>query len=156
VVFKAGDPRYTAVEQIAALDDNTDAQLVETALSRNIEILLATSAKDIGLVDAEGWLDRYRDVLDETLLTLNLQRGAQERVSLKLLVEELCNLWESETGLPAAAHGVVKDAYTSRVETDAGRFVTVAVEAMLPDKTWFVREDETRWRFGLPGACEHW
>jgi hypothetical protein len=124
-------------QQIAALDDNTDAQLVETALSRNIEILLATSAKDIGLVDAEGWLDRYRDVLDETLLTLNLQRGAQERVSLKLLVEELCNLWESETGLPAAAHGVVKDAYTSRVETDAGRFVTVAVEAMLPDKTWF-------------------
>jgi len=20
----------------------------------------------------------------------------------------------------------------------------------------FVREDETRWRIGLPGACEHW
>jgi hypothetical protein len=53
------------------------------------------------------------------------------------LVEELCQLWEQETGKPVTAHGFVKDAYTSRVETDAGRFVTAAVEAMLPDKSWF-------------------
>jgi hypothetical protein len=93
--------------------------------------------KQLSLTEAERWLQGYRDVLDKTLESLKVRRGAQERVSLKLLVEELCTLWERETGLPATAHGIVKDAYTHRAETDAGRFVTATVEAMLPDSAWY-------------------
>jgi hypothetical protein len=124
-------------QQIATLDDNTYGELAGTALPRNIEEFLANRVRSFGLADIEGWLLRYLDLLDETLRRLNTRRGAQERVSLKLLVEELCQLWEYETGLPAAAHGIVRDSYTHRVETHAGRFVTAAVEAMLPDKSWF-------------------
>ena len=46
---------------------------------------------------AERWLNGCWDVPLETLRTLSDRRGAQERVSLKLLVEELCNLYERET-----------------------------------------------------------
>jgi hypothetical protein len=127
----------TLSEQIETLDDNTDGQIFLTALHRHFDRSQTVASEDFGLVDAEFWLNGYWSGLVETLHTLDDQRGAQERVSLKLLVEELCQLWEQETGKPVTAHGFAKDVYTSRVETDAGRFVTAAVEAMLPDKSWF-------------------
>ena len=129
-------------EQIAMLDDNTDGQIELTALSCNFERSQTVASEEFGLVDTECWLNSYWDVLVETLNTLNDQRGAQERVSLKLLAEELCQLWEQETGKPVTAHGLAKDVYTSRVETDVGRFVTAAVEAMLPEKAWFEQHAE--------------
>jgi hypothetical protein len=75
-------------------------------------------------------------VLVEALHKLSDRRGAQERVSLKLF-EELCNLYERETGELVAAHGIKEDVYTSRAETKPGRFVRAAVEAMLPNQPWF-------------------
>jgi hypothetical protein len=117
------------------LDDATNSQIFDTALLRKFELSL--TAKYASLVKVERWLDGYRKVLDKTIQRLKARRGAQERVSLKLLVEQLCELWERETGLPATAHGIAKDVYTSRAETEAGRFVMTAVEAMLPDKSWF-------------------
>jgi hypothetical protein len=119
--------------QIETLDDNTDGQIELSAPCRNFDRSQTVASENFGLVDAECWLIGYWNVLVETRNTLNDQRGAQERVSLKLLVEELCQLWEQETRKPVTAHGLVKDVYTSRVETDAGRFVTAAVEAMLPE-----------------------
>jgi hypothetical protein len=127
----------TLFEKIETLDDNTNSQIALTALYRNFELSQTAASEEFGLLDAECWLNGYWNVLVETLNRLNDQRGAQERVSLKLLVEELCQRWEQETGKPVTAHGFVEDVYTSRVETDAGRFVTAAVEAMLPDKSWF-------------------
>jgi hypothetical protein len=127
----------TLFAQIEALDDTTDGEITLTALYRNFERSQTAASEEFGLLDAECWLNGYWNVLVETLNWLNDQRGAQERVSLKLLVEELCQLWEQETGKPVTAHGFVEDVYNSRVETDAGRFVTAAVEAMLPDKSWF-------------------
>jgi hypothetical protein len=119
-------------KQLHLVDDTTESQVADTALLRKFEMSCTT--KQLSLAEAERWLQGYRDVLDKTLERLKVRRGAQERVSLKLLVEELCALWERETGLPATAHGIVKDAYTHRAETDAGRFVTAAAEATLPDK----------------------
>jgi hypothetical protein len=130
------------LKQLQLLDDNTDDQITETALRHNFELALTAALEEFGLADAERWLYGYRNVLVETLKALNGKRGAQERVSLKLLVEELCQLWEQETGKPVTAHGLVKDVYTSRVQTDAGRFVTAAVEAMLPKKAWFDQHAE--------------
>jgi hypothetical protein len=124
-------------EQIETLDDNTDGQIAPTALRRNFELAQTVASEEFGLVDAERWLNGYWNVLVETRNTLSDQRGAQERGSLKLLVVELCSLWERETGEPVTAHGIKGDEYTSRAETTSGRFVTAAVEAMLPDKSWF-------------------
>jgi hypothetical protein len=124
------------LSQMHLIDDTTDSQIADTALGRNFEISPTGGSEGCGLADAEQWLHDYRKVLDKTIKRLNARRGAQERVSQKLLVEELCALWERETGSRATAHGIVKDVYTSRTETDAGRFVTAAVEAMLPDQSW--------------------
>jgi len=127
----------TLFAQIEALDDTTDGEIALTALYRNFELSQTAASEEFGLLDAECWLNGYWNVLVETLNRLNDQRGAQERVSLKLLVEELCNLYERETEEPAAAHGVKGDVYTACAETKSGRFVTAAVEAMLPNKSWF-------------------
>jgi hypothetical protein len=126
----------TLLIQMHLIDDITDSQIADTALGRNFEISQTAGSEGCGLADVEQWLHDYRDVIDRTLERLNVRRGAQERVSLKLLVEELCKLWKVETGKPVTAHGIVSDVYTSRTETDAGRFVAAAVEAMLPDESW--------------------
>jgi hypothetical protein len=125
------------LRQLQLLDDNTDGRIALSALCRNFELSQTVASEEFGLVDAECWLNGYWNVLAETLNTLSDQRGAQERVSLKLLVEELCSLYERETEEPVAAHGVRGDVYTSCAETKSGRFVTAAVEAMLPDTSWF-------------------
>ena len=124
------------LSQMNLIDDTTDSQIADTALDRNFEISRTAGSEGCGLANTEQWLHDYREVLDKTIKRLNARRGAQERVSLKLLVEELCKLWKVETGKPVTAHGIVSDVYTSRTETDAGRFVTAAVEAMLPDESW--------------------
>jgi hypothetical protein len=124
-------------EQIETLDDSTDGEIAPTALYRHFALSQTAASEEFGLLDAERWLNGYWSVLVETRNTLSDQRGAQERGSLKLLVVELFSLWERETGEPVAAHGIKGDVYTSRAETTSGRFVTAAVEAMLPDKSWF-------------------
>lgn len=132
----------TLFVQFETLDDATDGEIGLTAVHRKFELSQTAASEEFGLLDAEYWLNGYWSVLVETLNRLNDRRGAQERVSLKLLVEELCQLWEQETGKPVTAHGLAKDVYASRVETDAGRFVTAAVEAMLPEKAWFDQHAE--------------
>jgi hypothetical protein len=144
--------------QIETLDDTTDGEIYLTAFCRNFERSQTVASEEFGLVDAECWLNGYWNVLVETLNRLNDRRGAQERVSLKLLVEELCSLWERETEEPAAAHGVKGDVYTACVETKSGQFVTEAVKAMLPEKAWFDRHAEfarsLRAETFLPGEKE--
>jgi hypothetical protein len=132
----------TLFVQFETLDDATDGEIGLTAVHRKFELAQTETSEEFGLLDAEYWLNGYWGVLVETLNRLNDQRGAQERVSLKLLVEELCQLWEQEAGKRVTAHGLAKGVYASRVETDAGRFVTAAVEAMLPEKAWFDQHAE--------------
>ena len=125
----------TTMAQSQSLDTNTDGEILLIAIRHIFDPLQTFTPA--GLADAELWLNAYWNVVDKTLCELNERGGAEERVSLKLLVEQLCEFWERETGGPVTAHGMSKLEYTQRTETAAGRFVTAAVDAMLPELFWF-------------------
>jgi hypothetical protein len=131
----------TTMAQGQFLDTNVDGEILLSALQHGFDPL-QTCPPDFGLTEAEQWLSGYWNVVDQTLCRLNERGGAEERVSLKLLVEQLCELWERETGRPVTAHGIIKLEYTQRTETEAGRFVTSAVETMLPESSWFDKHRE--------------
>jgi hypothetical protein len=116
-------------------DTSADVDICLVAAKRRFDLAQATGP-DFSFADAECWIAGYWTVLFNTLQALNETRGADERVSLKLLVELLCEFWERETKRPVTAHGIVKDVYVSRPVTAAGQFVVAAVEAMLPDASW--------------------
>jgi hypothetical protein len=145
----------TILLQIGTLDDNTGDKIAWTALVRGFDLAQVVTSENFGFAQVEAWLSRYQSILFETLNGLNDQRGGEERVTLKLLVEMLCNLYEYETGMPVTAHAMQRDKYTAQVETDAGRFVTAAVEALLPDQAWFEQRadfgNSTRARTFLAG-----
>jgi hypothetical protein len=122
--------------QSQSLDTNTDGEILPIATQHGFDPHQTYSA-DFSLAHAERWLNAYWNVVDKALCELNKKRGAEERESLKLLVELLCELWERETASDVTAHGMSKLEYTQRAETQAGRFVTSAVEAMLPESAWF-------------------
>jgi uncharacterized membrane protein len=140
------DRVYELMVQSQALDTNTDGELFLTAAKRKFDVSQITGL-DFCLADAECWLNSYETMVFETLNGLNTRRGPSERVSIKLLIELLCEFWERETGNRVTAHGQVKGEQTYRAETDAGRFVTAAVEAMLPDKSWFDEHADRAQRF---------
>jgi hypothetical protein len=126
----------TTIAQAQCLDTNADGEMFLIGIRHKFDPL-QPCAPDFGLADAEQWLNTYWNVVDKTLYELNKRGGAEERVSLKLLVEQLCEFWQHETGRPASAHGISNLEYTQRTETEAGRFITAAVEAMLPAPSWF-------------------
>ena len=126
----------TTMAQSQSLDTNTDSEILLVVFRHSFD-RLQTRAPEFGLVDAELWLNAYWNVVDKTLCELNERGGAEERVSLKLLVEQLCELWQRETGRRVTAHGMRKLGYMPRTETAAGRFVTAAIDAMLPELPWF-------------------
>ena len=126
----------TTMAQGQSLDTNADGAMFPIAIRHKFDPL-QPCAPDFGLEDVEQWLDTYWNVVGKTLCELNERGGAEERVSLKLLVEQLCEFWQRETGRPVTAHGISKLGYTHRTETEAGRFVTAAVESMLPAPSWF-------------------
>jgi hypothetical protein len=133
----------TTMAQGQSLDTNADGEILLTTLQHRFDPL-QTCPPDFGLTEAEQWLSAYWNVVDQTLCRLNERGGAEERVSLKFLVEQLCELWERETGHPVTAHGMIKLEYSQRTETEAGRFVTSAVEAMLPESSWFDEHEFSR------------
>ena len=92
------------------LDTNADGEIFLIAIQRKFDPTLMCRP-DFGLEDAEQWLNAYWNVVDQTLCELNEKRGAEERESLKLLVEQLCELWERETGRYVTAHGMIKLEY---------------------------------------------
>jgi hypothetical protein len=134
--FKIRTSAETTMAQSQSLDTNADSEIMFIAIRHSFDPL-QTSAPEFGLADAEQWLNAYWNVVDKTLCELSERGGAEERVSLKLLVEQLCEFWERETGRPVTAHGMNKLEYTQCTETAAGRFVTAAVEEMLPETCWF-------------------
>jgi hypothetical protein len=140
------DRVYALMAQSQALDTNTGSELFLTAAMRKFDLSQITGL-DFCLADAECWLNSYVAIVFETLNGLNTRRGPSERVSLKFLVELLCELWERETGNRVTVPAQVKDEQTYRAEIDASRFVTAAVEAMLPDKSWFDEHADRAQRF---------
>jgi hypothetical protein len=122
--------------QSQSLDTNADGEILRIAIRHGFD-LYQTYPADFSLAHAEQWLNAYWNVVEQVLCELTKRSGAVERVSLKLLVEQLCEFWERETALDVTAHGMSKLEYTHRTETDAGRFVTASVEAMLLEPAWF-------------------
>jgi hypothetical protein len=140
------DRVYELMVRSQTLDTNTHGELFLTAAKRRFDLSQITGL-DFRLADAECWLNSYGTMVFETLNGLNTRRGPSERVSINLLVELLCEFWERETGNRVTASGQVKGEQTYRAETDAGRFVTEAVEAMLPDQSWFDEHADRAQRF---------
>ncbi len=106
----------TALVQSQSLDTNSDGDIFLVAIQGKFDPL-QTCPSNFGLPNAEQWLNTYWNVVDKALCELNERSGAEERVSLKLLVQELCKLWKDQTGVPVTAHGQAKDRYTSSPET---------------------------------------
>jgi hypothetical protein len=129
----------TAVLQVNTLDDSAHGEIFLTAEAHGFDLSQAAASGQLDFAQIERWLNGYWKILTETLTSLCDQRGRPEGVSLKLVVEELCKLYEYETETPVTAHAMKGNDFTGRVETDAGRFVTAAVEAALPDQSWFER-----------------
>ena len=76
----------TAMVQSQSLDTNTDGEMFLIAIRHKFDPL-QTCALEFSLAGAEQWLNAYWNVVDKTLCELNERGGAEERVSLKLLVE---------------------------------------------------------------------
>jgi hypothetical protein len=134
--FKLQECADSLMAHLYALDTNAEGEVFLVATRTGFDVSQAAGS-NFSLEKAESWLDSVSSVLFETLGILSSRGGAEGRVSLKLLVEQLCQLWEHETQSPTAAHGIVRNVYQSRAVTDAGQFVAAAVEAMLPNESWF-------------------
>ncbi len=134
--FKLQECADSLMAHLYALDTNAEGEVFLVATRTGFDVSQAAGS-NFSLEKAESWLDSASSVLFEALGILSSRGGAEERVSLKHLVEQLCQLWEHETQSPVAAHGILRDVYQSRAVTDAGRFVAAAVEAMLPNESWF-------------------
>jgi hypothetical protein len=145
----------TVALQFNALDDSTHGEIFLIAEVHGFELSQAAALGQLDLAQMERWLNGYWSILSETLNGLCDRRGRPGAVSLKLAIEELCKIYERETGDLVTAHAMKQDKYTGCVETDGGRFVTTAVEALLPDQDWFEQHvafaDSTRAKILRPG-----
>jgi hypothetical protein len=70
------------------------------------------------------------------LIHLGRRKGPEARLSLGLLVSQLCDLWRRETGRPVTANPVKLGVYTGCPQSASGRFVCAAVEALQPSAAW--------------------
>jgi len=67
-----------------------------------------------------------RSRFEFALTRLRRRKGPEARLSFRLLVWQLCDLWRGETGGPVTANPVMLGAYTGRPQSAAGRFVCAA------------------------------
>jgi hypothetical protein len=79
---------------------------------------------------------RLRSRFELALTRLRRRKGPEARLSLGLLVSQLCDLWRRETGQPVTANPVRLRSYTGRPESASGCFVCEAVEALQPTAAW--------------------
>ena len=70
------------------------------------------------------------------LIHLGRRKGPEARLSLGLLVSQLCDLWQRETSTPVTANPIKLGDYTGRPQSASGRFVCAAVEALQPSAAW--------------------
>jgi hypothetical protein len=75
---------------------------------------------------------RLRSRFELALANLRRRKGPEARLSLGLLVSQLCDLWRRETGRPVTANPVRLRSYTGRPQSASGCFVCEAVEALQP------------------------
>jgi hypothetical protein len=92
------------------------------------------SADPFVAVCAPVW--RLRGRFELVLAHLRRRKGPETRLSLGLLVSQLCDLWRRESGRPVTANPVRLRSYTGRPHSASGRFVCEAVEALQPTAAW--------------------
>jgi hypothetical protein len=81
-------------------------------------------------------VQRLRSGFALALKRLGRRKGPEARLSLGLLVSQLCDLWRQESGRPVTANPVRQGSYTGRPHSACGRFVCEAVEALQPTAAW--------------------
>ena len=84
---------------------------------------------------------RLRSRFELALTHLRRRKGPEARLSLGLLVSQLCDLWRRETGQPVTANPVRLGAYEGRPQSASGRFVCEAVEALQPTAAWIAEHE---------------
>jgi hypothetical protein len=100
--FKLQECADSLMAHLYALDTNAEGEVFLVATRTGFDVSQAAGS-NFSLEKAESWLDSASSVLFEAVDILSSRGG---RVSLKLLVEQLCQLWEHETQSPVAAHGI--------------------------------------------------
>ena len=123
----------TIVPLLWNLDTTTDGDVVIDAGSAG-RVPADNSADPFIAVCAP--VRRLRRRFELALTHLRRRNGPEARVSLGLVVSQLCDLWRRETGRPVTANPVRLRSYTGRPESASGCFVYEAVEALQPTATW--------------------
>ena len=67
----------------------------------------------------------------------------ERALSLRLLVQDLCNIYERETGQRVTNSAVVDYTYTGEPQSAAGRFVLACIEALHPTAAWLMEPDHS-------------
>ena len=128
----------TIVPLLWNLDTTTDGDVVIDAGSAGPEPA-DNSADPFIAVCAP--VRRLRSRFELALTHLRRRKGPEARLSLGLLVSQLCDLWRRETGRPVTANPVRLGAYTGRPQSAPGRFVCAAVEALQPTAAWIAEHE---------------
>jgi hypothetical protein len=128
----------TIVPLLWNLDTTTDGDVVIDAGSAGPEPA-DNSADPFIAVCAP--VRRLRSRFELALTHLRRRKGPEARLSLGLLVSQLCDLWRRETGQPVTANPVSLGSYTGRPESASGRFVRAAVEALQPTAAWIAEHE---------------
>ena len=92
---------------------------------------------------------RLRSRFELALTRLRRRKGPEARLSLGLLVSQLCDLWRRETGQPVTANPVRLRSYMGRPESASGCFVCEAVEALQPTAAWIAEHEAVHMRAAI-------
>ena len=126
----------TAAMFLASLDSTTDGDIVVRARSTDLAPV-ADGADAVSILI--GRLQRLRLRFERELYRLRAIKGPESLISLEILVALLCEMWCQETGQRVTANPYRHNKYVGHPQTDAGRFVLLAVEALRPSKAWIGR-----------------
>ncbi len=127
--------------RLRSLDSTTGAEVVIAAYSTVLPSVKAEAIDNFTFIVTK--LDRLLRRFEAALSNLERRKGPESRLSLGLLVSELCDLWSRETGEPVTVNPVRHGAYTGRPQSASGRFVLAAVEALQPPPSWIKEHEET-------------
>jgi hypothetical protein len=128
------DAAETILVLLGGLDSTTEAEVVIDSGSAKLVSVKAETVDPLTLVRAQ--MDLFRRRFEVALSSLEHRKGPERRLSLRLLVCHLCDLWRRETGKPVTANPVQQGTYTARPQSAAGRFVSAAVEVLQPPPSW--------------------
>jgi hypothetical protein len=124
----------------AALDSTTAGTLIDGFPLPPLEL---DGNEPVVFNTVHARVRRLTGQLESALLRLERQHGPERALSLRLLVWDLCNLYERETGQRVTNSAVVDYAYTGEPQSTAGRFVLTCIEALRPTAASLMEPDHS-------------